>query len=128
MDWIWDLGQVTIVWPGDHSASGFPAPWPLGQSPASRLDQVNGAFEPPRETLAGTAAQMLEHGPEEFLGQVRRAHLVGMGEIVAAGRGRAADAGERCCMQTQGVADIVESDAVRQLGKQAAFSLASSNF
>ncbi len=61
------------------------------------------------------AAQMFQDRPEELFGHRRRAHLVGVGEGVALGRGGPAQAGERARVQTQRVVHIVESDAVSEL-------------
>ena len=60
----------------------------------------------------GEFAEVIEDRPEKLFGHLRGTHLVGVGEIIAAGRGGSPQAGERPGMQGQGVADIVEADAV----------------
>src|SRR5665213_3287309 len=60
--------------------------------------------------------QMAEDGIEEVLGHLGGAFPVGGGKRVLAGRGRAPHRRERSRMQAQGVADIVETDGVRELG------------
>ena len=60
------------------------------------IDHVDGATETPGDSLAPVAAsktwdkglQMTEHLPEKFFGKKGRAFLVGVGKIIAAGRGR----------------------------------------
>jgi hypothetical protein len=60
--------------------------------------------------------EMPEHGPEELLGQRGAAVFSRVGKAVAArGRG-AADGRERAAVNPEGVADIVESDGVAELG------------
>jgi len=58
---------------------------------------------------------VLEYPPEEYLGHVGRSDLVGVGKVVAGGRRRASDAGERARIQVQGITDVVESDTMSQL-------------
>ena len=58
---------------------------------------------------------MLEHSPEEFLGHLAGANFVGVGKIVAAGRGGPPQTGQRTRMQAQRITHIIEPDAVSQL-------------
>ena len=60
-------------------------------------------------------AQVLKDRPEEFLSHLCRAHFVRMRKRVAGGGRRATNAGERPRLQTQGIAYVVEPDAVGEL-------------
>ena len=58
---------------------------------------------------------MLQDFPEEPFGQDRVALSVGVGEVVATGRGGAAQGGQRPGVQLQGITHIVQANAVAQL-------------
>lgn len=60
--------------------------------------------------------KMAQDGIEEILGHLGGAFPIGAGERILAGRGRATHRRERSRMQPQGIADIVETDGVGQLG------------
>jgi hypothetical protein len=64
--------------------------------------------------------QMIQHGPEELLGHFRFARAIGVGErVFRRGRG-GAQRRQRAGVKPQGVADVVETETVGQLGvKQA---------
>ena|SRR5437764_14732617 len=108
---------------GGGFTATMPSPVHAGgdQGDSGRVDQVNGSFEFTCKALPGFAtdktrreiAQMLEHFPKEFLGHLRGSNLVGVGKIVAAGRGGTSQAGERTRIQSERVTDIVKSDAMR---------------
>ena len=55
------------------------------------------------------------HRPEDPLGQSRIALAIGMGEIVPTRRSRAPYRGQRARVQSEGVADIIEAEAVGDL-------------
>jgi hypothetical protein len=84
---------------------------------------MNRPLEFARKTLARFAAdkargqlpQVLEYPPEEDLSHVSRSDFVCVGKVVAGGRARAPDAGERARIQVQSITDVVESDAMSQL-------------
>ena len=59
---------------------------------------------------------MLQHRPEELLGHVRVALPVGVGEGVLARRGGTANGRQRTRVQPQGMARVVESQLVGELG------------
>ena len=88
-----------------------------------RVHGVNGALETVEQALALAAAgkarvetlEVIEDGPEELLGQRGVAVFVGVGQIVAAGRGGAPQSRERTRVQAQGITDVVEPDGVGQL-------------
>ena len=88
-----------------------------------RVHQVNGPLESARKTLGGFAtdklrreiAQMFIHRPEQLFGHRRVAHLVGVREIVARGRGRASNRRQRPGVKLQRIADIVEPNAMGHL-------------
>ena len=88
-----------------------------------RIDQMNRSLELASKSLPSFAtdkarreiAQVIEHRPEEFLGHLRRAHLIGVGKIIAAGRSRSSQARQRPRMQPEGITHVVESDAMGQL-------------
>ena len=63
--------------------------------------------------------QMLQHPPEQLLGHLGRTLPVGVGKAVAAGRGGPANGGQRPGMQLQRIAQVIEPDAMSQLGIQA---------
>ena len=58
---------------------------------------------------------MFVHRPEQFLGQDRVAHFVGVRQIVTCRRGRTPDGRQRSGVELQRVADIVEPDAMGHL-------------
>ncbi len=67
-----------------------------------------------------TAVMMLKVGqraPEHQLGELRVAHLVGVGEVVARGR-REAEGGDGPCLEPQPVADIIEAQRMGKLGEK----------
>src|SRR5207244_10388391 len=87
-----------------------------------RVHNVNQALEPEGELGAAPSAktrmkllQMFEHRPEQRLGQFRVALSVGVGKGILTGRGRAANRRQRSGVQPQGVANVIESQGVRQL-------------
>jgi len=88
------------------------------------VDDVDGfakAVERPLGALGtgkarGEVFEGLEHGPEELLGELGAAVFSGMGEAVSARRGGPADRRKRAAVNPQGVAHIVESDGVGELG------------
>jgi hypothetical protein len=90
------------------------------------IHQMNRPLELPRKAFACLPAdetrrqdsQMLQHRPEKLFGHLGWAHLVGVGEGVAIGRGGTTQTGKWSRMQPQRVADIIESDAVGELGIQ----------
>jgi hypothetical protein len=89
-----------------------------------RVDDVNGlakavgnSFAAAPASKAGTdALQMRQHLPEKLLGQLRLALLAGVREAVAAGMRGSANRGERATVQAQPIADVIEPDAVGELG------------
>src|SRR5450756_2465580 len=60
--------------------------------------------------------QVLLDPPEQLLGHRGRTLPVGIGKPVAAGGGRAAHARQRARVQLQRIAQVIETDAMRQLG------------
>jgi len=68
------------------------------------------------DEIRGQEAQVLENCPKEFFGRLRGSDFAGMGKGVAGWGSRAADAGERAGLEAQGIATIVETDAVVELG------------
>src|SRR5262245_11464972 len=58
---------------------------------------------------------MLEHLPEQVLGQRGVASLVGVGQTIATGRTGPADGRQRPRMQLQAVADIIKPDGMSEL-------------
>ena len=94
------------------------------QRNGGRVHQMNRAAKFPGEALAGRAAekarreiaQVFEDRPEELLSHFGGADFVGVGKIIAGGSRGPAQTGERTRMQAQGVTDIIETDAVGQLG------------
>ena len=85
---------------------------------------MNRAAEFPGEALAGAAAdkarrkiaQVFQHRPEDLLSHLGGTGFVGVGKIIASRCRGSTQAGKRARMQAQGVADIIEADAVGQLG------------
>ena len=61
---------------------------------------------------------MFQHRPEQLFGHPRIAHFVGMRESVATGRTGTPKRREGATEQPQGIADVIESDAVSELGKK----------
>ena len=55
------------------------------------------------------------HRPEEFLAQRRVALTVGVGKVVPAGRRGTPNGGQGARVQAQGIADIIEAEAVCDL-------------
>lgn len=106
---------------------GDPFPFPVHagghQLNGGGVHRVDGALEAVEQPLALAAAgkarvqalEMFQDRPEQLLGQDRVAVLVGVGEIVAGGRGGPAQGRERPGVQPQRVTDIVESEGVGQL-------------
>ena len=84
---------------------------------------MNRPFKPSGQSLSSFAAdklrreiaQMLEHRPEELLGHLGGSNFVGVGQIVAAGRGGTPETGQRTRMQPQRVTHIIKPDAMSQL-------------
>jgi hypothetical protein len=68
--------------------------------------------------------QMIEHGPEQVLGQIRIAGAVGVRERVSAGWRGPAQSRERTGVQPQRVTHVIETQGVRQLGVEQADDLA----
>ena len=67
-----------------------------------------------------TAIMVLKMGqraPEDQLGELRVAHLVGVGEVVARGR-REAKSGDGARLEPQPVADIIEAQRMGKLGEK----------
>ena len=62
--------------------------------------------------------QMLQHPPEQLLGHRGIPVLVGMGEIIATGRGGPAQGRQGSRVQAQRVANVVEADGMSQLCKK----------
>jgi hypothetical protein len=93
------------------------------QFDGGRIDDVDGFAETAGNALAGSSAdkggrerlKVLQGGPEERLSQKRGAHLVGMRKPVAAWRGSSSNRRERSAMDSQGIADVVESYGVGEL-------------
>ncbi len=93
-----------------------------------RIHQMNDALELAGKTLPagapdeirGQEAQVLEDCPKEFFGHLRGSDFAGMGKGVAGWGSRAADAGERAELEAQGIANVVETDAVGELGVEQA--------
>jgi hypothetical protein len=87
------------------------------------IDHMNHAAETARQTPASLsggeprveAAQMLQHRPEQLLPQRGVTSAIGVGQIIARRRSGRADADEQARMQSQAVADVVETDGVGQL-------------
>jgi len=97
----------------------------------SRVHDVNEALEPERQLRATPRAkagmellQMREHRPEQRLGHFRVALAVGVREGVFAGRSRAANRRQRTGVQPQGVAHVIETEAVSELGVDQAHDMA----
>ena len=88
-----------------------------------RVQGVNHLVEPPQISpphLSFRKARRLIHQvrhdlPVQGLGHPAVAHPVGMAQVVAARRRRAANAGERPGVHAQRVTDVVEPDGVRHL-------------
>ena len=73
---------------------------------------------PPAPALAearGDLLQMPEHVPKKLFGHPVVAHFVGMAERVLGRRSRPADGAERTGLQTQRVADVIETQGMRHL-------------
>src|SRR5271163_3164263 len=93
---------------------------------------MNDALETPCDTLAPVAPrkagleglQVAEHRPEQFFREVGISFLIGVGEIIAAGRRGPAQRHQRPAVQAQPVADVVEADGVRELGVDQAHQMA----
>ena len=68
--------------------------------------------------------QMLQDPPEKLFGHGGGTFPVGMGKSVAAGGAGSAQGGKRPGMQLQGVAQVMESDAMAQLGVEEAHGMA----
>ena len=62
--------------------------------------------------------ELFEGFPKELFGQRGGTFAVGGGQTVATGRGRAANGRKRAGVQTQTVANIVETDRMSELGKE----------
>src|SRR5262245_15400200 len=111
---------------GGGFAATMPSPVHTGgdQRNRRRVDQVNRTLEPAGKSFAGFTtdktrreiAQVFQDRPEESLGHLGGSDLVGVGKIIAAGRSRPSQAGQRTGMQVQRITHIIESDAVGQLG------------
>src|SRR5665213_2799536 len=67
---------------------------------------------------------MIQGPPQELLGHFGRTRPVGMGQAVAAGRRGSANGGQRPRPQLEGVAEIIESNAMSQLRVQQADGVA----
>jgi hypothetical protein len=67
---------------------------------------------------------MFQDGPEELLGHLGGSPFVRIREIVARRRGGPTDAGKRPGVQLQRIANIVEPDAMRQLGVAQGYDVA----
>ena len=84
---------------------------------------MNDAPETPGDSFASVSTgkagmkslQMAEHRPENLFRQACVPLLVGMGEVVAAGRRGGPQRHQKPAVQAQGVADIVEADGVGQV-------------
>lgn len=85
-----------------------------GDTPAPAAESETG-----REAL-----KMIAHRPENLFGQPSIAHLVGMGEGIAAGCRGSAQRGEQIPVQPQSVADIIEPDGVGELRVEQAHQMA----
>jgi len=70
----------------------------------------------PLEERGRGLAQGLEHTPEELFGHVGRAHFIGVGKAVAAGRGGAANLGQSSPVELQTIAHVIQPDGMRYLG------------
>ena len=116
---------------------GFAAPVlgpihaPGHQRNGGGVHDVDEAFETEGELGASPATkagmellQMLEHRPEELLGQLRVAFPVGVGEGVLARRGGPANRRQGTGVQPQRIAHVVESQGVGQLGVEQADHMA----
>ena len=84
---------------------------------------MDGALETegePRATVAAESGlqslQMFQHRPEQLLGHFRIAPAVGVRKCVFGRRRGPAQCRQRPGAQTQGVADVIESEAVGELG------------
>src|SRR5438445_3496951 len=96
---------------------------PSHQLNGGRVNHMNQALEPEGEARATSSPkarmellQMLEHRPEQRLGHFRIALPVGMRERVLAGRRCAANGRQRTGVQPQGIAHVVETQGVGELG------------
>ena len=93
------------------------------QGDGGRIDHMDDAAEATGDSFAAIAAgksglealQMLKHHPEDLFRQTRVPFLVGMGEVVTAGRRRGPQRHQKPAVQAQGVAHIVKADGVGQV-------------
>ena len=123
-------GQEGLQVEAQMALGGGLAPTMFGpvQGTGHQLDgggvhDMNKPFETKGEFRATVAAegrlqglQMRQHGPEELLSHERVAGAIGMGQCVfRRGRG-GAQRGQRAGVKAQSVADVVEAEAVSQLG------------
>lgn len=87
------------------------------------VDHVNDALETPGQAAEAPACtevrldrlQVRQHAPEQLFGHRRIPMLAGMGQPIAARRGRAANPCQPADVVAQGIAHVVEPDRVRQL-------------
>ncbi len=87
------------------------------------IHDLDEAFETEGEFRAAVATevgldglQMIQHGPEELFGQLGVTGAVGVGEGVFGWWRGAAQSRERAGVKAQSVANVVETEAVSQLG------------
>ena len=84
------------------------------------MPQRASAATAPRTPPPEARLTMLEVGqraPEHQLGELGVAHLVGVGKVVARGRGEA-EGGDGPRLEPQPVADIVETECMGELDKE----------
>ena len=100
-----------------------PVQTPGDQLDGRRIHEVNHPLEPEGEARPGTGAkvrgqrlQVRQHFPEQLFGQAGIPLPVGMGKPVLARRRGPANGRERPGVQPQGVANVMEAEAVRHLG------------
>ena len=127
-------GQKSLEIQADMAFGGSLAPTVLGpvQRPRHQLDgggvnNVDEALEAEGEPGATVAAesglqrlQMFQHRPEQLLGHFRIAPAVGVRKRVFGRRRGSAQCRQRPGVQTQGVADVIESETVGKLGVEQA--------
>jgi hypothetical protein len=123
-------GQEGLQVEAQMALSGSLAPAMFGpvEGTSHQLDgggvhDMDEAFETESEFGTAVAAegrlqglQMIQHGPKELLGHFRVAGAIGVGQrVFRRGRG-GAQRGQRAGVKAQSVADVIEAEAVSQLG------------
>src|ERR1700741_5274924 len=113
---------------GSGFAPAVPRPVDAGsyQRNGAGVHHMNDATKTPGQSLPPTPRcksgrkplQVLEHCPEQAFSQCSLAMFIGVGKIVAAGRGCSAQGRKRAAVQSQCVTDVVQTDGVSQLRKE----------